>query len=228
MFKLIAFRAINDPERCQKFIEGHRQVLESIGVKKVTSANNSWVNNPDVIVVIVESDEDGLIYGGARIHKANSSYPLPMVEAIEELDSSIKEVIEKDIDAGTGEICGMWNSRKITGMGIGAIFMSKACLALTPKLELTSLYALFAPVTVKLGLEMGYEVLTQVGNNGTFYYPKLDLIATAMKMYDAVNLPMTTQDHRDSIFQIRENDTLIIEENYRGRHVKLSYTSYVV
>ncbi|RAI86032.1 hypothetical protein [Algoriphagus yeomjeoni] len=227
MFKLIAFRAINDPERCQKFIEGHRQVLESIGVKKVTSANNSWINNPDVIVVIVESDEDGLIYGGARIHRANKDYPLPMVEAIEELDSSIKDVIEKDIDAGTGEICGMWNSRKITGLGIGAIFMSKACLALTPKLNLTSLYALFAPVTVKLGLEMGYEILTQVGNNGTFYYPKLDLIATAMKMYDSENLPMTTQEHRDSIFKIRDNDTLEIEENYRGREIKLTYTSYV-
>lgn len=227
MFKLIAFRAINDPERCQKFIEGHRQVLESIGVKKVTSANNSWVNNPDVIVVIVESEEDGLIYGGARIHRANANFPLPMVEAIEELDSSIKDVIEKDIDAGTGEICGMWNSRKITGLGIGAIFMSKACLALTPKLHLTSLYALFAPVTVKLGLEMGYEILTQVGNNGTFYYPKLDLIATAMKMYDSENLPMTTQEHRDSIFKIRQNDTLVIEENYRGREIKLAYTSYV-
>ncbi|MFC5625310.1 hypothetical protein [Algoriphagus winogradskyi] len=227
MFKLIAFRAINDPERCQKFIEGHRQVLESIGVKKVTSANNSWVKNPDVIVVIVESDEDGLIYGGARIHRANADFPLPMVEAIEDLDSSIKDVIEKDIDAGTGEICGMWNSRKITGLGIGAIFMSKACLALTPKLNLTSLYALFAPVTVKLGLEMGYEILTQVGNNGTFYYPKLDLIATAMKMYDSENLPMTTQEHRDSIFKIRDNDTLVIEENYRGREIKLTYTSYV-
>lgn len=227
MFKLIAFRAINDPDRCQKFIEGHRQVLESIGVKKVTSANNTWVNNPDVIVVIVESDEDGLIYGGARIHRANAGYPLPMVEAIEDLDSSIKDVIEKDIDAGTGEICGMWNSRKITGLGIGAIFMSKACLALTPKLNLTSLYALFAPVTVKLGLEMGYEILTQVGNNGTFYYPKLDLIATAMKMYDSENLPMTTQEHRDSIFKIRDNDTLVIEENYRGREIKLTYTSYV-
>lgn len=227
MFKLIAFRAINDPIRCQKFIEGHRQVLESIGVKKVTSANDSWVNNPDVIVVIVESEEDGLIYGGARIHRANADYPLPMVEAIEDLDSSIKGVIEKDIDAGTGEICGMWNSRKITGLGIGAIFMSKACLALTPKLNLTSLYALFAPVTVKLGLEMGYEILTQVGNNGTFYYPKLDLIATAMKMYDSENLPMTTQAHRDSIFKIRDNDTLVIEENYRGREIKLTYTSYV-
>lgn len=227
MFKLIAFKAVDDQERCQKFIEGHRQVLESIGVKKVTSANDAWVNNPDVIVVIVESDEDGLIYGGARIHRANAQFPLPMVEAIEELDSSIRDVIAKDIDTGTGEICGMWNSRKITGMGIGAIFMSKACLALSPKLQVTSLYALFAPVTVKLGLEMGYEILTQVGNNGTFYYPKLDLIATAMKLYDAVNLPMTTQDHRDSIFQIRQNDSLVIEENYRGRHIKLSYTSYV-
>ena len=227
MFRLIAFKAINDPIRCGKFIEGHRQVLESIGVKKVTSAKEDWINNPDVIVVIVESEEDGKVYGGARIHKANKDFPLPMVEAIEGLDSSIKEVINRDLDAGTGEVCGLWNSRQISGLGIGAIFMSKACLALTPKLGLTSLYALFAPTTVKLGLMMGYEILTQVGNNGTFYYPKLDLIATAMKLHDAINLPLTSQEHRDSIFQIRENEKLLINEEYRGHVVKLEYTSYL-
>ncbi|NVJ87359.1 MAG: hypothetical protein HWE15_13700 [Algoriphagus sp.] len=227
MFRLIAFRAVDDRERCEKFIEGHRMVLESIGVKKVTSANNDWMFNPDVIVVIVESSEDNMVYGGARIHKANDKFPLPMVEAIEELDSSIKDVINKDLDAGTGEICGLWNSRKVTGLGIGAIFMSKACLALTPKLGLTSLYALFAPMTVKLGLEMGYEVLTEVGNNGTFYYPKLDLIATAMKLHDAVNLPKTSEEHRESIFEIRNNKRLLINENYRGRNISLEYTSYI-
>ncbi|SFU16602.1 hypothetical protein SAMN04489724_4575 [Algoriphagus locisalis] len=228
MFKLIAFKAVDDRERCLKFVEGHRQVLESIGVKKVTSANDKWMENPDVIVVIVESDEDGLIYGGARIHKANAEHPLPIVEAIEDLDKSIRDIINKDIDAGTGEICGLWNSRKITGMGIGAIFMSKACLALAPKLGLTSMYALLAPMTVKLGYETGYEILTQVGNNGTFYYPKLDLIATAMKLHDAVGLPLVTPEFRESVQKIRENDHLIIEENYRGRSVILEYTSYII
>lgn len=224
---MIAFKAVDDLDRCKKFIDGHRQVLESIGVKKVTSTNESWVNNPDVIVVLVESIEDGLAYGGARIHKANGQFPLPMVEAIEGLDNSIKKVISEDLDSGTGEICGLWNSRKISGLGIGAIFMSKACLALTPKLGLKSLYALFAPTTVKLGLEMGYEILTEVGNNGTFYYPKLDLIATAMKLYDAVGLPKTSEQHRESIAQIRNNQSLIIEENYRGRQVSLEYTSNI-
>lgn len=224
---MIAFKAVDYPERCELFIEGHRQVLESIGVKKVTSANNSWAQNPDVIVVIVESSEDGQIYGGARIHKANEISPLPMVEAIQDLDSSIRDVIAKDLDAGTGEVCGLWNSRKITGLGIGAIFMVKACLALAPKIGLNSLYALFAPTTVKLGLEIGYEVLSEVGNNGTFYYPKLDLIATAMKLHDVVNLPMTAEEHREPIFRIRNNRSLIIEEVYRNRHVTLEYTSFL-
>lgn len=227
MYKLIAFKAVDYPERCELFIEGHRQVLESIGVKKVTSANNSWAQNPDVIVVIVESSEDGQIYGGARIHKANEISPLPMVEAIQDLDSSIRDVIAKDLDAGTGEVCGLWNSRKITGLGIGAIFMVKACLALAPKIGLNSLYALFAPTTVKLGLEIGYEVLSEVGNNGTFYYPKLDLIATAMKLHDVVNLPMTAEEHREPIFRIRNNRSLIIEEVYRNRQVTLEYTSFL-
>jgi hypothetical protein len=227
MFRLIAFKAIDDKARCEKFIEGHRQVLESIGVKKVTSANEDWTRNPDVIVVIVEAVEDGLVYGGARIHKANAEFPLPIVEAIQELDESIKDIINKDIAAGTGEVCGLWNSRKITGYGIGAIFMSKACLALTPKLGLTSLYALLAPTTVKLGYETGYEILSQVGNNGTFYYPKLDLIATAMKLEDAINIPLTSPEFRKSVFEIRNNDRLIIEEEYRGRKVVLEYTSYI-
>ncbi|WP_035464080.1 hypothetical protein [Algoriphagus vanfongensis] len=227
MYKLIAFKAVDYPDRCEMFIEGHRQVLESIGVKKVTSANNSWAQNPDVIVVIVESSEDGQIYGGARIHKANEISPLPMVEAIQDLDSSIREVIAKDLDAGTGEVCGLWNSRKITGLGIGAIFMVKACLALAPKIGLNSLYALFAPTTVKLGLEIGYEILSEVGNNGTFYYPKLDLIATAMKLHDVVNLPMTAEEHREPIFRIRNNRSLIIEEVYRNRQVTLEYTSFL-
>lgn len=227
MYKLIAFKAVDYPDRCEMFIEGHRQVLESIGVKKVTSANNSWAQNPDVIVVIVESSEDGQIYGGARIHKANEISPLPMVEAIQDLDSSIREVIAKDLDAGTGEVCGLWNSRKITGLGIGAIFMVKACLALAPKIGLNSLYALFAPTTVKLGLEIGYEILSEVGNNGTFYYPKLDLIATAMKLHDVVNLPVTAEEHREPIFRIRNNRSLIIEEVYRNRQVTLEYTSFL-
>jgi len=227
MFRLIAFKAVDDLERCQKFIEGHRQVLESIGVKKVTSTNESWIKNPDVLVVIVESMEDGLIYGGARIHKANDLFPLPIEEAIEDLDRSIKEIIRKDIDSGTGEVCGLWNSRKITGLGIGAIFISKACLALTPKLGLTSLYVLLAPTTVKLGIETGYEILSQVGINGTFYYPKLDLLATAMKLHDAINLPLTAPEFRESVFKIRNNKSLLIEENYRGKSVVLEYTSYI-
>ena len=45
MYKLIAFKAVDYPDRCKMFIEGHRQVLESIGVKKVTSANDSWARS---------------------------------------------------------------------------------------------------------------------------------------------------------------------------------------
>ena len=131
MFRLIAFKAINDPVRCGKFIEGHRQVLESIGVKKVTSAKEDWINNPDVVVVIVESEEDGKVYGGARIHKANKDFPLPMVEAIEGLDSSIKEVINRDLDAGTGEVCGLWNSRQILDCYLFILFrICKSCMYL--------------------------------------------------------------------------------------------------
>ena len=43
MFKVArikAFRAVDDPVLCQKFIDGHARVLTSVGVEKVTLSTN--------------------------------------------------------------------------------------------------------------------------------------------------------------------------------------------
>ena len=53
--RLRAFRAIDDPQSCELFADGHKRVLTSIGVEKVTSSNNEWMNNPAAFVMIVES-----------------------------------------------------------------------------------------------------------------------------------------------------------------------------
>lgn len=87
--RIRAFRAIDDPESSQRFIDGHRKVLEVHGVKKVTSANNSWAENPAVFVVIVESLDRKKVYGGARVHAAGGTQPLPIEEATGFMDPKI-------------------------------------------------------------------------------------------------------------------------------------------
>ncbi len=71
--RLRAFRAIDDPETCALFVEGHTHVLTSIGVTKVTSSKNEWTTNPAAFVMVVESMDGKKIFGGARVHVAGGS-----------------------------------------------------------------------------------------------------------------------------------------------------------
>src|SRR5665213_1215106 len=84
--RLRAFRAADEPETCELFIEGHTHVLTSIGVTKVTSSKNEWTKNPAAFVMIVESLDGKKVYGGARVHVAGGSQPLPIEQATSAID----------------------------------------------------------------------------------------------------------------------------------------------
>src|SRR5690606_36299434 len=139
---------------------------------KVTSSKNEWISNPAAFVLIVESLDKKRVYGGARIHVAGGSEPLPIEQATGALDSSVFDLVRKYAQNGTGEICGLWNSREIAGYGIGSIFLTRAAVAISTQIGLQSLFALCAPYTVKMAQKVGYEIEVSVGNDGTFYYPK--------------------------------------------------------
>jgi hypothetical protein len=81
MITLRAFRAIDDYGACEKFMLGHRHVLENIGITKLTSSSHEWMRNPGVFVIIVESEDRTKTYGGARVHVAGGTQLLPIEEA---------------------------------------------------------------------------------------------------------------------------------------------------
>ena len=64
---------------------------------------------------------------------------------------------------------------------------------------------------------------TSVGNNGTFYYPKLDLVATAMILKDVTNLGKANQEERDAIFKLRENLNIVRKEELRKKELEIHY-----
>lgn len=223
MIKLRLYQAIKDSESCKNFILGHRHVLESIGVKNVSSLNDEWMYNPNVFVIIVEELGTNKTLGGARVHIANKKYKLPVELALLELDSKITLLIENQISMGTGEICGLWNSREVSGMGIGAVFLTRAAVAISVQIGLSSLFALCAPYTVKLAENAGYEIEKSIGNLGTFYYPKLDLLATLMNLKDVKFLPKASLEDTIAITELRKNLNYTREEQYRNRTITLQY-----
>ncbi|RRN76941.1 hypothetical protein EIM50_22125 [Pseudoxanthomonas sp. SGD-10] len=221
--RLRAFRAIDDPKTCELFIEGHTQVLTNIGVTKVTSSKNEWMYNPAAFVLIVESLDKKKVYGGVRIHVAGGSQPLPIEEATGRLDPSVYDLVYDYAQQGTGEFCGLWNSREIAGYGVGSIFLSRACVAISSQIGLNSIMALCAPYTVQMGINSGYEVETSVGNKGTFYYPKLDLIATTMILKDPETLSKAIDEERNAIFRLREHLNIVRLEELRRKEIEIHY-----
>lgn len=203
--RIRAFRAVDDPETCQKFIDGHKQVLEHHGIIKVTSSNNEWANNPAVFVIVVETLDGLKMYGGARVHAANGITRLPIEDATGYMDDKIYDIVAQCAQSGTGELCGLWNSKEVAGLGIGSLFPSIAAVVIAEQIGLSTMFSLCSPATVRFNQWIGSSVLKTVGNEGTFYYPKLDLLATAVFLSDAVTLTQAHPREREKMLLLRKN-----------------------
>ena len=222
--KFTAFRAVEDREACMHFIDGHRRVLEIFGITQITSAKADWVLNPDVYVMLVTDADTGKVLGGGRIHKSNRINALPIEEAVGYMDENIYKMVDDYTDAGTGEVAGVWNSFEIAGLGIGSLHLSTACVAYSKFIGITTLFGLAAPATYRNVLRGGFEVVTSLGNNGRFYYPKDDMTATVLFNYDIINLPLTMEPQKTIAFDMRRD---IIHEmeipSKQGNMVKLTF-----
>lgn len=221
--RMRAFRAIDEPETCEMFIKGHTEVLTSIGVTKVTSSKHGWATNPAVFVIIVESLDGEKVYGGARVHVSGGTEPLPIEQATGKMDPGIYELVWKYAQHGTGEICGLWNSNELAGYGIGTPLLIRTLIAISTQIGLKSLFALCAPYTVKPVVNCGMVLVDGIGNNGTFYYPKLDLVATAMVLNDVSELSKAREDDRLTIFEMRAKPDNFKINELKNREINIDF-----
>lgn len=205
MLKIRAFKATDDLESCKRFADGHANVLRDYGVTKVTSSKNDWFYNPDAFVAIVEDKVTGEIVGGERIHLVNRNFPLPIEEAVSIVENRIYGLVASYAEGKiTGELCGLWNAKAIAGRGVSWL-LTKFGVAMAKMIGMDSLFVLCAPYTVEMCQRAGFEIETSIGNQGTFIYPKLDLIATALVVKDMANLGSADEAIKKEIFSYVKN-----------------------
>lgn len=213
MIRIRTFIAPEDQAACEKFIVGHRKLLEIYGISKITSNSNDWADDWGTVVILVEDSNSKKVYGGARVQLVSQHRALPIETAIGRYDENIYRIISADEKrGGTCEICGLWNSREVAGMGIGSYILSRVGVAITKQLPVVSLFVLCAPITVKMGLRLGCTVERELGNNGLFYYPKDDLIATVMRLKDIDDLSNATEFEREKILSLRNTPQQFVSE----------------
>lgn len=222
--RIRAFRAIDDVEACNLYSREHMDVLRIYGITKITTANNSWIENPNVYVIMAYRASDNIPVGGARVHLYHKDYPLPMDVAVKDFDPSVKELLEEhEANGGTGEICGLWNSRSVAGWGIGTIFLSRAGVSLCTQLKMKSLHVLCAEHTIGITLEKGFVIEEVLGNKGTFYYPKEGLVATAAVINDVHTLADATPTDREIIMSLRADPTQTRQERNNEFEIEIEY-----
>jgi hypothetical protein len=222
MLKVRAFRAVDNIDSCRLFAEGHANVLRDFGITKVTSSRNDWFYNPEVFVATVESD-DGRMLGGERIHLVNKDMRLPIEDAVTIVDKKIHGLVADYAAKGiTGELCGLWNAREIAGKGV-SMLLTKLGVAMANMIGMDSLFVLCAPYTVSMCQTAGFEIETSIGNEGTFIYPMLDLIATALVIKDVSILTNAEFEERKQIFSLIENPVSFTKESGPKGEIEVEY-----
>ncbi len=190
----------------------------------ITSAKVKWFDDPDTYVIIVESENGEKTFGGARIQVARGNYPLPIEDALTPFDKNIHRFVNEQMPEGTGELCGLWNSREVAGLGVGSIFLGRVGVALAMQLKLQTLFALCAPATVKNCMRVGFIVDERLGDKGTFYYPKEGLVATAVVLNDVPDLSGAESEERQKIFELRHSPVFNGHETSpRGQEIEIDY-----
>ncbi len=221
------YKATNNLDACKRFAQGHADVLKSYNIKKVTSSNTTWFDDSDVYIIMVENPSGDEIYGGARFHLKNNNFLLPIEEALGELDPKIFTLVSKHENYKTGEMCGMWNMREMSGTGLSVLLMrvgvAKAAIFLADNLKLDSIFTLCAPWTVQMVKNVGFKAEKSLGNNGGFIYPTPDLIASVYVANDIKNLTTAQPIERENIFDLRKNPVQKKTENGPKGLIEVEY-----
>ena len=85
------------------------------------------------------------------------------------------------------------------------------------------LMALCSPATLRNCLKVGFDITRELGNNGTFYYPKEDLTATGLIIRDLDGLPHANPNEKIEIQKIRNNLSAISLEHGPKGEIEFCY-----
>jgi hypothetical protein len=146
-----------------------------------------------------------------------------MEEATKDMDPTVSKHIQMFAGNGTGEMCGLWNSMEVAGMGIGAVYLIRSAVAVLEQLKLGSLWALCSPFSARIARNYSFLKYDKVGNNGTFYYPKIDLLATVCIVEDSLKLKDGNEKELLRIFDLRKNLKQRVNEINRGNEINIEY-----
>lgn len=229
-YSIRALRAIEEPHVCLLFLKKHHEILTHYGIDMVSSNNISWPLNPNVYVLVAESLTTGEMMGGVRIHIATPEFPLPIEDAVGCMDAKIAHLIKQYSEyGGIGETCGLWCSsyhkkKGSTGQKIGLGHrLTRAAVAVSNQFKLNTLMAIVGQPTLQSCRNIGFVESTALGDNGTFPYPKKDMVAWTLGVMNAKTLEQATPLDKKIILELRQNPCQLKKEQTKTSEIEINY-----
>jgi hypothetical protein len=217
-----AFKALGNRDLCEKYLNGHVQVLKNYGITNITTNNSEWMEWDGVFCVIAEK-EDGTVVGGVRAQIADGVHLLPVEKAIGKMDPRIHDLVTEYRKEGVGELCALWNAKEVAGLGI-SIMLVRAGISMLNQIACNTLMGICADYTLKMFNKVGFVVDNSLGNKGEFIYPNENYIARVLGILNAKDLSTAEEFDRNKMLELRLNPLqTCIETGTNDAQVEIEY-----
>lgn len=219
------FKAIDSPQICQKFAQGHLNVLKDYGITNISTNNNTWMTNKNIYGIIA-FDQNHDVVGGIRIQIADGEIPLPMEVAVGKIDKKVLELVKSLKSKGIAELCALWNAKKVSGLGVSLLLM-RAGIALANQLKIAHMVAICGQHTIEMVRRVGFRIDVNVGNDGYFPYPSNEHKANIVGIIDVITLKNAYKHDKLRITDIRENPIQSTSELTKKGRVLIKYHNLI-
>jgi hypothetical protein len=196
-------------------------VLSDIGVTSVIKPSIEWCSDPDVVVVVAEHAQLGMV-GGFRIQMDKHGSPLPMEKALIPIDVRICDELSNLRPNGNGELTALWNAHRFAGKGVPFLLMS-TLVAAASQLPLKHLTILVSNYMSHYAVRNGFKPLKGIGAGGKFNYPIPGFESYAMVLNDLALLEHLSMEDRHRIVSLRIRPVQTRIEQPRGVQMEVNY-----
>lgn len=218
-----AFRAIQEPETCIRYRDGHVSVLKDYGITNITTNNDEWMKNPNIYGIVAEIYPDMEVVGGIRVQISDEQNWLPVEKAISKMDPRIHDIVKKyRDDGGVGELCALWNAKRVAGIGI-SVLLTRAGISMANQLDFETLVGICAEYTLDMFRRVGFVVDDSLGVKGEFQYPNENYIARVLGIMNASTLSTAHEYDKMRMQSLRDFPEQLTVEQGTKEKIEIQY-----
>jgi hypothetical protein len=173
--------------------------------------------------VIAETVKENELIGGIRVQVSDSEHLLPVETAIGKMDDRIYHLVQNyRIDGGVGELCGLWNAKKIAGYGV-SVLLVRAGISITNQLKFRTMVGICAEYSLQMFQNVGFVINKSLGTDGDFPYPNDTYKANVVGILNAETLNTASYYDKVRMDSLRNNPNQTFIEKGPKKEIEISY-----